>query len=457
MEITIEELVSRQKSYFDSGITKDIRFRLDMLQKLREAIRGSEDRIFEALKHDLNKPKAEAYGSEIGFLLAEITFVMKRAAAWAKPKKAKTPWLLLGSKSSIVPEPYGTALIISPWNYPVQLTFAPLIAAIAAGNTAVLKPSELTPAVSSLIADIVRNTFDPRYVAVVEGDAEVTGRLLRQPFDCMFFTGSTRVGSIVAQEAAKRLIPVTLELGGKSPCIVHRDADLLLAARRIAFGKFTNAGQTCVAPDYVWVHREVKAELIDRLRQTVEQFYGKDPVRNVNYPKIVNEHHFQRLSRYLQQGTVAFGGETDTLLYKIAPTVMEDVPLDAESMQDEIFGPILPVFEYGELDEAIRFVLGKPKPLALYLFTGEEAVQNNVLSRISFGGGCINDTLMHLSSPYLPFGGVGESGTGSYHGEYGFRAFSHYKSVLKQTTAFDLPFRYPSSKTGYRMMRKWMK
>ncbi|TMV51472.1 aldehyde dehydrogenase [Paenibacillus mesophilus] len=456
MDMSAGELVERQKQYFDSGITKDVRFRLDMLQKLRETIRGAEDRIYEALHADLNKPKAESYGTEIGIVLHEIGFALKHANRWAKPKKVK-PGFAVGGKSFIMPEPYGTALIISPWNYPVNLTFAPLIAAMAAGNTAVLKPSELTPTVSALIAALVRDNFEPRYIAVVEGGPDVNAELLEQPFDCMFFTGSTHVGQIVAEAAAKKLIPVTLELGGKSPCIVHRDADLKLAARRIVYGKFTNGGQTCVAPDYLLVHRDVKQELLDRMRHEIERFFGKTPVRNPNITKIVNERHFVRLKRYMQEGTIVIGGETDPLLMRIAPTVMENVQPEARVMREEIFGPILPVLEYGDLDEAIRFVLDKPKPLALYLFAEDRTVQQRVLSRVSFGGGCINDTLLHLANPYLPFGGVGDSGTGSYHGEFGFRAFSHYKSVLKQTTAFDIPFRYPTSKIGYRFMRRFMK
>ncbi|PYI55114.1 aldehyde dehydrogenase [Paenibacillus flagellatus] len=457
METSVRELVSRQKQYFDSGITKDVRFRIDMLRKLLEAVKGAEERLLAALHRDLNKPKAEAYGTEIGFLLREIRFALKHVGKWAKPTKVKTSPLVFGSKSRIVPEPYGCALLIAPWNYPVQLAFSPLVAAIAAGNTAVLKPSELTPAVSALIADLVRDTFDPRFVAVVEGGPEATAELLEQPFDCIFFTGSTRVGKIVAEAAARKLVPVTLELGGKSPCIVHRDADVRLSARRIAYGKFSNAGQTCVAPDYLLVHRDVKSELLERLRETIESFYGDDPVSNPNYGKIVNRTHFDRLNRYLSEGRAVIGGQTDPERLVVAPTVLEGVPLDGETMRDEIFGPILPVFEYDDVDEAISFVLEKPKPLALYLFAKDESVQERVLSRVSFGGGCVNDTLMHLATPYLPFGGVGESGTGSYHGEFGFRAFSHYKSVLKQTTAFDIPFRYPSSKLGYRFMRRFMK
>lgn len=456
MDVPIGELVERQKQYYDSGITRDVRFRLDMLQKLRQTIVGAEDRIFDALHRDLNKPKAEAYGTEIGIVLHELRFAMNNIKRWVKPRKVRSGFAV-GGKSYIMPEPYGTALIISPWNYPVNLTFAPLIAAIAAGNTAVMKPSELTPSVSALIAALVRDNFDQRYIAVVEGGPEVNAELLEQPFDSIFFTGSSRVGKIVAEAAAKKLIPVTLELGGKSPCIVHRDADLKLAARRIAYGKFTNGGQTCVAPDYLLVHREAKQELLDRLRGDIERFYGKTPIRNPNMTKIVNERHFDRLKGYLHEGTVTIGGETDPLLMRIAPTVLENVSPDANVMKDEIFGPILPVLEYEDIDEAIRFVLEKPKPLALYVFAKDDSVQQRVLTRISFGGGCVNDTLLHLANPYLPFGGVGESGTGSYHGEYGFRAFSHYKSVLKQTTAFDIPFRYPSSKAGYRFMRRFLK
>lgn len=457
MDVTVGELVARQKQYFDSGITRDIRFRIDMLRKLREVVQDAEERLLEALHSDLGKPKAEAYGAEIGLVLYEIRFALKHLKRWMKARKVRSPVFLFGAKSYIVPEPYGTALVISPWNYPVQLAFSPLVAAIAAGNTVVLKPSELSPAVSALLAGLVRDHFDPRFVAVVEGGAEAGAELLEQPFDCLFFTGGTAVGKRVAEAAAKRLVPAVLELGGKSPCLVHRDADLKLAARRIAYGKFANAGQTCVAPDYLLVHKDAKQELADRLRQEVEHFYGKHPVRSVQLAKIVNERHFDRLKGYLREGETLFGGETDALMRKVAPTVIENVSPDAAVMKEEIFGPILPLLEYDDLDEAIRFVQDKPKPLALYLFAKDETVQQRVLERISFGGGCVNDTMMHAANPHLPFGGVGESGTGSYRGEAGFRAFSHYKSVLKQTNAFDLPFRYPSSKTGYRVMRRFLK
>lgn len=457
MELNIAELVERQRQYYASGITRDLRFRVESLQKLRHMIDGAEERLSEALRADLNKHGTEAYATEIGLVLHEIRFALKHVKRWMKPRKVRTPLYTGGGKSRIVPEPYGTALIISPWNYPVNLTFAPLVAAVAAGNTAVVKPSELTPAVSATMAALVRDHFDSRYVAVVEGGPETTAALLELPFDSIFFTGSTRVGKIVAEAAARRLVPVTLELGGKSPCVVHRDADLKLAARRIAFGKFTNSGQTCVAPDYLLVHRDAKRELLERLRSEIARFYGKEPLRNPHMSKIVNVHHFDRLKSYLSEGEIVIGGESDPLMMRIAPTVLQNVSPEAAVMQDEIFGPILPVLDYDELDEAIRFVLERPKPLALYVFAKDETVQRRVLSQVSFGGGCVNDTLLHLANPYLPFGGVGDSGIGSYHGEYGFRAFSHYKSILQQTTAFDLPFRYPTSKLGSRLMRRFLK
>lgn len=456
MEMSLTELVARQKQYFSSGITRDLRFRLEMLDKLRQVIVGAEDKLHEALHTDLNKSKAEAYATEIGIILHEIRFAAKHLKRWAKPRKVKTP-LGTGGSSYLYPEPLGSALIIAPWNYPVQLVFTPLVAAIAAGNTAVMKPSEMTPTVSAAVAALVRDHFDPRFVAVVEGGPDETGVLLEQPFDTIFFTGSKRVGKIVAEAAARRLIPATLELGGKSPCIVHRDADLKLAARRIAFGKFTNSGQTCVAPDYLFVHRDAKEELLTQLRAEIARLYGKEPLRNPNMSKIVNGDHFERLQRYLGEGEAVIGGESDPLVLRIAPTVLQGVPPDAAVLQEEIFGPILPLLEYNELDEAIRYVLERPKPLALYVFAKDEAVQQRVLAQVSFGGGCVNDTLLHVANPHLPFGGVGDSGSGSYHGEYGFRAFSHMKSVFKQTTAFDLPFRYPNSKLGHRLMRRFLK
>lgn len=397
--------------------------------------------------------------TEIGIVYAEISHTCRHLKRWAKPKRAKTAMTHIGSKGTIYREPYGSVLIIAPWNYPFQLVMSPLIGAIAGGNAAVVKPSELSPAVSSVVAAIIGEAFPFELVTVIEGDADVSTELLKQPFDYIFFTGSVHVGKIVMEAAAKRLIPVTLELGGKSPCIVHTDADLRLAAKRIMFGKLTNAGQTCVAPDYLLVHRDIQDKLIAELKAAVLQFYGEAPLMNPDYGSIISRHHYERLVGFLDSGVIAFGGDHDEDTLKIAPTIMENVSTDAAVMKEEIFGPILPVITYGNIDEAVSFVTERPKPLALYLFTADRHVQREVLSRTSFGGGCVNDTLMHVASPYLPFGGVGESGIGNYHGKSSFETFTHAKSVLKQTNRFDLSFRYtsPHKRISLDLLRKIFK
>ncbi|MGP0686285.1 aldehyde dehydrogenase [Priestia aryabhattai] len=456
-ETVIEHMVSTQKQYFYAQQTKSINSRIQALNKLRDAVKQNEQRIMDALKQDLNKSEVEAYTSEIGILLEEIRFTLKHLAKWMKPKKVKTALTHVGSKGKIVPEPYGVALIIAPWNYPFQLALSPLVGAIAAGNTAIIKPSELTPSVSRVIQELLAEAFDPAFVMVIEGAVETTSLLLKQPLDYIFFTGSVNVGKIIMQEAGKQLIPVTLELGGKSPCIVHEDANLDLAAKRIMFGKGMNAGQTCVAPDYLLVHKKVKAQLVEKLREAIYQFYGSNPLESDRYGRIVSERHFTRLVEFLKDGNATVGGGYNKSTLTIEPTVLSEVSWTSDVMQEEIFGPILPMIEYETLDEVIHKVQEKAKPLALYLFTENEDVQNVITERLSFGGGCINDTLMHIATPYLPFGGVGESGTGQYHGKDSFQTFSHFKSMLAQTTKFDFSFRYPSEKQNLKMIKKLLK
>ncbi|MGC9930786.1 aldehyde dehydrogenase [Priestia aryabhattai] len=456
-ETVIEHMVSTQKQYFYAQQTKSINSRIQALNKLRDAVKQNEQRIMDALKQDLNKSEVEAYTSEIGILLEEIRFTLKHLAKWMKPKKVKTALTHVGSKGKIVPEPYGVALIIAPWNYPFQLALSPLVGAIAAGNTAIIKPSELTTSVSRVIQELLAEAFDPAFVTVIEGAVETTSLLLKQPLDYIFFTGSVNVGKIIMQEAGKQLIPVTLELGGKSPCIVHEDANLDLAAKRIMFGKGMNAGQTCVAPDYLLVHKKVKAQLVEKLREAIYQFYGSNPLESDRYGRIVSERHFTRLVEFLKDGNATVGGGYNKSTLTIEPTVLSEVSWTSDVMQEEIFGPILPMIEYETLDEVIHKVQEKAKPLALYLFTENEDVQNVITERLSFGGGCINDTLMHIATPYLPFGGVGESGTGQYHGKDSFQTFSHFKSMLAQTTKFDFSFRYPSEKQNLKMIKKLLK
>lgn len=450
-------LLQNQRAFFRSGKTQETDFRLESLKKLRRAIQSREGEIMAALKQDLNKSEQEAFISEIGYMVQEISFVTKNTKFWARPQKVKTALTHMGSSSYIYPEPYGVSLIIAPWNYPFMLALSPLVGAVAAGNCVVLKPSELTPHVSALLADLIADTFDPGHVTVMEGGVETSTELLKQPFDKIFFTGSPGVGRVVMEAAAQHLTPVTLELGGKSPAIVDQDADLSLAAKRIAWGKWLNAGQTCVAPDYLWVHEKRKEELIQQLGKAIRQFYGETPLQNPDYTRIVNEKHFNRLNAYLQEGTAILGGETDPEQLKIAPTLLEGVTWGQSVMEDEIFGPILPILTFRDLSQVVEQVTAQPKPLALYYFSNNRGKQEKILRSISFGGGCINDTIMHLATPHLPFGGVGNSGLGNYHGKHSFDCFSHQKSVLKQTQKFDLPFRYPSSKNGLKVLRRIMK
>lgn len=453
----IQDIFQQQRQHYLAGHTRDLTKRRQSLEALSAAIQRCEADIIKALRLDLGKSDAEAYITEIGIVLHEARFIGKRLHRWAKPKTVKTSLTHVGSKGVIIPEPYGTTLIIAPWNYPFQLAIAPVIGAIAAGNTVILKPSELSPHTSAILARIVKESCDPRHVTVIEGGVDTSQALLELPFDYIFFTGSVAVGRIVMQAAAKRLIPVTLELGGKSPCIVHDDAGIELAAKRIAFGKWTNAGQTCVAPDYVYVHRSKRDALVKSIKQAVTQFYGKAPLASEHYPSIVSDRHLQRLIGFLQDGKLAWGGERDEAKLRLAPTILTDITWEMPIMQEEIFGPILPILVYDDLEEVITAVQARPKPLALYLFTEDTSVKDQVLTRLSFGGGCVNDTLMHLATPYLPFGGVGESGIGSYHGKFSFETFSHQKSVLHQTTRMDIALRYPGVKNGLKWMRKLLR
>ncbi|USL40828.1 aldehyde dehydrogenase [Priestia megaterium] len=428
-----QELTKKQLSFFRSGKTKDVAFRIETLKKLRELVVRHEDDILKAVKADLNKPEFEAKRAEVGLVLSEIDFAVKNLAEWAAPKEVETPSTHAGAKSYIYQDPYGLALVIAPWNYPFQLAVSPVVGAIAAGNCVVLKPSELTPHTSSLLAKMFNENFPEEYMTVVEGEVETSTALLKENFDYIFFTGSTMVGKIVAEAAAKHLTPVTLELGGKSPTIVHEDANIEEAAKRIARGKFANAGQTCVAPDYILVQRNVKDELLAKLKEVVTNTYGEDVSQNLDFPHVVSEKHFDRLSNFLTNGNVVMGGKTDRSRLFIEPTVLDNILWENDVMQDEIFGPILPVMVYDEISEVIEAIVKRPKPLALYLFSEDEAVQDQILNSVSFGGGSINDTINHMTSHYLPFGGVGDSGMGAYHGKASFDTFSHAKSILKRS------------------------
>ncbi|MEE6131744.1 aldehyde dehydrogenase [Priestia flexa] len=425
-----QELVKKQRSFFYSGKTKDVAFRIETLTKLKELIQNHEQDILDALKADLNKPEAEAKRAEVGLVLGEIEFTLKHLEEWAATKEVPTPATHEGAKSFIQPDPYGVALVIAPWNYPFQLAVTPLAGAIAAGNCAVLKPSELTPRTSSLLAALINENFPEEYLCVVEGEVETSTALLKENFNYIFFTGSTAVGKIVAKAAAEYLTPTTLELGGKSPTIVHSDANIEEAAVRIARGKFANAGQTCVAPDYILVQKNSKQALIEKLKEVIITSYGENISSDLDFSHIVSEKHFERLTNYLDNGKLVAGGNSDRSKLFIEPTILDEISFDDSVMQDEIFGPILPIIEYDELSEVIAAVRNRPNPLALYVFTQDQRVQDYILNNLSFGGSAVNDTISHMTSHYLPFGGVGESGMGAYHGKASFDTFSHFKSVL---------------------------
>nr|WP_124728750.1 aldehyde dehydrogenase [Staphylospora marina] len=452
----MKQLVQTQREYFHSGATKDIRFRLESLRKLRDAVKRYEPDIFTALKKDLNKPEAEAYVTEIGLVLEELNHAIRHVKRWSRPKRVGRPRFLFGSRSRIYPEPHGVSLIISPWNYPFQLSISPLVGAIAAGCCAVIKTSEFTPHVTRVIRQMLEGIFESNHVTVVEGGPEVGKKLLDLPFDHVFFTGSPNTGRSVMKKAAEKLIPVTLELGGKSPAIVAADAKLETAAKRLVWGKFTNSGQSCIAPDYVLVHESVKDELVKRMKEAIVKFYGERPLEGDRLAKLGNKRHFDRLCKLMKNGAVIFGGETDEDRLLIAPTLLEEVSWEDPVMQEEIFGPILPVLTWTDLDEVIRTLREKPKPLALYLFTENRETKDKVIASLPYGGGCVNDTMIHCGSPHLPFGGAGSSGIGKYHGKYSFDAFTHEKSIVMQTTVFDLSFRYPGSKRALSLFRKMM-
>ena len=407
---------------------------------------------------ELHKSAYEAFSTEIGVLYSAINYAVKNLKKWASPQTVKTPLMLFGARSRIYAEPYGTVLIIAPFNYPVNLVFEPLIGAITAGNCAIIKPSELTPGVSRIIALMIKETFDEAYVRVIEGKQDVTSTLINAPFDYIFFTGSSRVGKIVMEAAARRLIPVTLELGGKNPCIVDETADIDTAARKIAWGKFSNAGQICVAPDYLVIHKQVKAYLLDSLKKHLISFYGDNPRESDDFGRIINEEHAERLRQLIDPDKVVVGGDYNIKQKYIAPTILDGVEWNDRIMEEEIFGPILPLLEYENLDEVISHIKNKQKPLAIYVFTKDRIAGKKIIDNISYGGGCINDVLVHVGNPHLPFGGVGTSGIGSYHGKRSFDTFSHMKSILERNMSMESDIMYPpytAKKLG--MIKKFLK
>ncbi|GAA0121083.1 aldehyde dehydrogenase [uncultured Clostridium sp.] len=453
----IKDLVDIQREYFYTKETLSIDFRLKQLILLKNIIKKNEDKILEALNKDLNKANFEGYATELGIVLEEINYTVKNLKKWSRPKRAKSQISHFPASCFSYPEPYGVTLVISPWNYPFQLSVAPMIGAIAGGNTVILKPSNKSVHVSKVLTKLIEDNFDEKYIAVVNGGREENTELLNQKFDYIFFTGSVPVGRVVMEAAAKHLTPTTLELGGKSPCIVDNDVDIKTTAKRIVWGKFLNAGQTCVAPDYVYVHKDVKASLIDSMIYYIKEFYGKNPKESKDYPRIIDSKQFDRLIGYLKDGSIEFGGDFDKEQLYIAPTILNNIAFNSSIMQEEIFGPIMPILEFESLDDVIDVVNSRPKPLALYFFSKSESSIKKILNYTSSGGVCINETIMHVASLYLPFGGVGESGMGKYHGRASFDTFTHYKSVVKKGFSIDVPLRYPPYNDKIKYIKKIFK
>ena len=457
-EQEIKNLVTKQRSYFQTGATLSVEARLKALRKLYAAIYGHQREIHAALREDLGKSNFESYMCETGMVLDEISCMLKHLRRWAKDETVPTPLAQFHSHSYRKPSPYGVVLIMSPWNYPFMLTLSPLVDALAAGNTAVVKPSAYSPHTSQVIGRILSQCFPAHYVAVVTGGREENTCLLKEHFDYIFFTGSQAVGREVMRNAAAHLTPVTLELGGKSPCIVDQTANIRLAARRIVFGKYLNCGQTCVAPDYIYCHRSVKNELVAEIKKQIRKQYGSEPLRNPDYGKIINEKHFNRILGLMELEKIVWGGRADRDSLRIEPTVMDHVRFSDPVMQEEIFGPILPVLTFEHLDEATQKVNSMAHPLALYMFTSDRRAAKKVMARCGFGGGCVNDTIIHLATTQMGFGGFGESGMGAYHGKTGFDTFTHYKSIVDKKTWLDLPMRYqPYRKVWERAVRFFLR
>lgn len=477
----IKELVKKQREFYNTHITDDVNYRIEKLKKLKSVIKEKQDDICEALRKDLGKSSVESYMAEIGMVLEDLSYIIRNTKKWSKRKYVSTPIAQFPARSFRQATSYGIVLIISPWNYPFLLTMQPLVGAICAGNCAIVKPSEFSVNTSNIIKEIIEQTFEEKYVSVVLGEKEAVEELLEERMDYIFYTGSTRVGKIIMEGATKNLTPVTLELGGKSPCIVDKKSNYKLAAKRIMFGKILNCGQTCVAPDYIFVHKDIKKEFIEYLEQYIKKFLGENPLENEEYPKMINEKQFRRMIEIIedaknvekdkrqenkenrkneQKGAVVFGSKYDEKTLKIEPTIITiaNKNMKSKAMQEEIFGPILPVIEYSDIDEVIEYINVNEKPLALYLFTTDKKLEKRILSQVAFGGGCINDTIIHLATTKMPFGGVGYSGMGAYHGKFSFDTFSHYKSIVKKSNLIDLPMRYhPYTKLNDTLIKMFMK
>lgn len=448
----IDELVRGQRRFFEKGHTKSLAFRMQALERLEKIVKRNEGEIRHALYQDLHKSSFESYMTEMGMVFSELDFVKRHLKGWMRKKTVPTPLAQFPSRSFVTYEPYGVVLVMAPWNYPFMLCMDPLIGAVAAGNCCILKPSGYAKHVSAVIVKMIREAFPPEFVAVVEGGRAENQELLEQRFDYIFFTGGVTVGRLVMEKAARYLTPVTLELGGKSPCIVDNTANLKMAAKRLVFGKYLNSGQTCVAPDYLLVQEDVKEKFLVYVKHFIRQMFGKEPLKNPDYPRMINEKHYHRVMGLLKDEKAETGGYGDEKRLQIAPTVLTGITEGSPVMQEEIFGPVLPVLTFGEIEEAIKFIKEREKPLALYLFTRDARTEKRVLRNLSFGGGCINDTIIHLATPHMGFGGVGGSGMGSYHGKESFDTFSHKKSVVKKSDIIDLPIRYQPYTEG----KEWL-
>lgn len=454
----IDALREKQRKFFATGATLDVSFRIAALKKLYQALQENEQAIAQALHSDLGKSAQESFLCETGMTLSEISYLLKHIRGFAREKTVPTPMAQFAARSYRKPMPYGVCLIMSPWNYPVLLTLEPLADALAAGNTAIIKPSAYSPATSALLAELLGKVFPEEYVAVVTGGREENAYLLEQKFDYIFFTGSKSVGRLVQEKAARHLTPVTLELGGKSPCIVDKSANIALSARRIVFGKFLNCGQTCVAPDYILCHPAVKEQLIACLKAEIQRQYGSDPLHNPSYGKIISRKHFDRVAGLIDSSKAVCGGETDPDVLKIAPTILDNITWEDKVMGEEIFGPVLPILTFASAEEVVETVNRRDTPLALYVFAEDKQFVQTITTRCAFGGGCVNDCIIHLATSAMGFGGMGESGMGSYHGKTGFDTFTHYKSIVDKKTWLDLPMRYqPYQKVYNRLVRLFLR
>jgi aldehyde dehydrogenase (NAD+) len=456
-EAEFKLLIERQRSFFCSGKTLDYKFRLATLQKLKNLIKNNEARLYEALNKDLGKPAFEAYASEIGLILQEINLMIRNLKKWMQPIKVYTPLVHFIARSYYIFEPYGVVLIISPWNYPFQLLFNPLIGAVSAGNCVLAKPSQHAAHTSELMIDLINNNFSPEYIHLITTGKEIKQIILKEKYDYIFFTGSTETGKQVMKAAAETLTPVSLELGGKCPVIVTEDADIRLSAKRILWGKMLNAGQSCVAPDYILVHNKIKDNLASEMKSCIEKFYGTDPSKSPDLCKIINVSNLERINKFLINGRIIHGGESNPDNNYFSPTLLEGITHDHPSMKEEIFGPVLPLIEYNELNEAIEFITNRPRPLALYIFSNSPGKRKEIIRKTQSGAVCINDTVVYFINPNLPFGGIGRSGMGRYHGKFSFETFSYKRSVMNKSNLIDVPVRYPPYRNKLSFMRYFIR